>query len=490
MKPAIPRRLRLYPWFFGSLAALALLAMAGAVAGWKQGRRARSGREEVARLRIERLSSQTQPEMVTAAGLALDRAQAQLRQARAEWPGVKESPPESADRLGAYAALMAFIERSRAAAQVAGVAVGKDECFGFARHAHEAPLESEVAAVLEQVSSVERMLAVLFAAEPVELVGVWCEAPDPVGSGGSAGRAGEWCGLAPARSVRVPGLVQTRALRVELVGTTRCLRRFLNGLAAAPALVVREVAVAKPEPTSRRGARQDSRPGVRRFVVTLETVTVAGGTGEVRDGDGTAMPVWAEREGASGGELFTPAGLAVAEAVRGREPLARSPVSPDFGNGLGIELVAVRRAPYRWRLVGHVAAASGGVAMLEDSATRRCALLRAGERDNGSGVGLQGLEVLRERGGGRVVRATLADPGEPGPIVLTTGGAEGPARVVAVLRVEGQTAPLTVPEGATVRSGGAAYVVGRISVEPAVVEIARVDAGGTRSAVRLSVATE
>ncbi len=485
MKPAIPRRLRLYPWFFGSLAALALLTMAGTVAGWKQGRRARSGREEVARLRIERLSSQTQPEMVTAAGLALDRAQAQLRRARAEWPGVKEPPPGSADRLGAYAALMAFIERSRAAAQVAGVAVGKDECFGFARHAHEAPLESEVAAVLEQVSAVERVLAVLFAAEPVELRGVWREAPDTAGPGANASGTDEWCVLEPARSVRVPGLVQAGALRVEFVGTTDCLRRVLNGLAAAPALIVREVVVAETEATDRRGTRPELRSEWRRFSVTLETVTVAGGTAEAQAGGEAAQPVWAE----AGSALFAPVELGGGAAGARRDMPVAPTMAPKIDHAIGIELVAVRRVPYRWRLVGRVGQAGGGAAMLEDAATRRSVLLRAGDRDKTSGVVLQDLEIVPERGGGRVLRATLSDPGESAPVVLTTAGAVGPARLVAVLRVAGRAEVLTVPEGATVRSRGADYIVGRISAEPAVVELVRGESSRGKAAVRLSVAT-
>ena len=490
MKPAIPRRLRNHPWFFGALAALALVAAAGAMEAWRQGRRARTGTEEVARLRIERLSSQTQPEMVAAAGAALDRAQAELRQARADWPGTTESTTAPADRLGAYAELMAFIERNRAAARASGVEVAKRECFGFGRHAQVAPSEGEVAAVLEQVSAVERVLAVLFAAEPAELVGVWREAPDTAGPGANASGTDEWCVLEPARSVRVPGMVQARALRVEFVGTTGCLRRFLNGLAAAPALVVCEVAAAKPEATDRRGTRQESRAGWRRFSVTLEAVTVAGGTGEMKRGGGTPAPVWAVDEGAAGFALFAPAGIGVAEAGQRRDAAAGPAASPKDGHSLGIELVAVRRVPYRWRVVGHAGGPGGEAAMLEDAVTRRSVLLRAGARDAVSGVVLQTLECLRARDGSRVVHATLFDPGEPGPIVLTTAGGEGPARVVAMLRVAGQTAPLTVPEGATVRSGGADYVVGRFSVEPAAVELARTDVAGAKSAVRLSVSTK
>ena len=485
MKPAVPRRLRVYPWFFGALAALALVAAAGAVESWRVGRRARAGAGEVARLRIERLSSQTQPEMVAAAGAALGRAQAELRQAREGWPGAKEPTTAPADRLGAYAELVAFIERSRAGARTAGVAVAKRECFGFGRHAQEAPPEGEVAVVLEQSRAVEQVLAVLFAAEPAELRGVWREAPDTAGPGASASGTDEWCVLEPALSMRVPGLVQARALRVECVGTTDCLRRFLNGLAAAPALVVCEVAVAKPEAMDRRGTRQEPRSEWRRFSVTLERVAVVGGTAEAQAGGETPQPIWGE----TGYAMFAPAELGAGTAgTRSDMPAART-ASPMNGHDLGLELVAVRRIPYRWRLVGHVGGAGGWVAMLEDAATRRSVLLRAGDRDKVSGGVLQGLEVLPAHGGGRMVRAILTDSGASGPVVLTTAGAEGPACLLAVLRVVGRSDVLTVPEGGTVRSGVADYVVGRISAEPAAVELVRAESSGAKAAVRLSVAT-
>lgn len=472
MTRAMMARWRAYPVFFVSLAVLGLAGAAGAADAWQQARRL--GRAEALRAqrRLELLAPQTRPEMVAAAAEEAARAQEQLRRARASWPGFAAADGPLPDRLGAYAALAAFVERSRAAAKAAEVAIAKDECFGFARHQHEAPAAGEVATVSAQLEAVERVLAALLAASPSRLLAVWREDPQSVGC--TPVRAGaEWCSLDLVRSVRVPELAQTRVVRVAFVGTTGVLRAFLNGLARAPALVVREVMVAKPD--ERGEATRGREPGCRRFTVTLEAVAIAGGIGGTVGTEATAPPIWVEPAGPVGGrfEVFAPASLEFDPGQRSwREA---SPVAVPEG-GWGVELREVRRVPYRWRLVGHVGDGADCGAVLEDRATRRSVVLRPGGREPDTGLVLTALEFPRAADGGRGLRATLADPGVREPVVLTPSGGDGPVHWTAVLQVPGKVAPVEVAEGATVAITGAHLTIGRI--DAAGVEVTRAATAG------------
>jgi len=487
----VPGRLRAYPLFFALLALLVLVAGAGAADLVRQARRDQVAKAECARLRFEWATPQARPEMVAATKAELVRADETLRQARVRWLGIVSAA--TSDRLGAFAELSAFVERSRLAAARAGVAVAMDERFGFARHANEAPSDDEVAAVLAQRQAIDRVLAVLFAAGPEKLLGVRRENPKTE----AAAREGDWCTLPVARSLRTPGAVRTRVVQVGFAGTTACLRAFLNGLAAEASLVVREVA-ATPEES--KGARDRSvptslGPRVMHFTVLLEAVELEGDApadAGIVAGAESAPAAWvrAQPGGSADGrgfELFAPPPLTFSVEEK-RWVLAKgTPKAADAG--LGIELLAVRRAPYRWRLVGHTGDGADGRALLEDTALRRTLRLRIGEREATCGLVLKALERVRGRDGGVVGRATLIDPGEHEPVLLTTTGDGTSAPYVAVLRVRGEAKPVEMRTGATIRAGGADYGIEAIVAEPAAVELMRIGARGkTGETMRLVVA--
>lgn len=469
-------RLRSYPVFFAAMAVLVLAAV-GATADlvW-QGQRWRSAQRECERLRLERLAPHVRPEMIVATRAELERGRARLQEERAVWPGA-EAAPGANDRLGAYAELVAFTERCRAAAERAGTAVAKDARFGFASHAGEAPAESEVPVVLAQLCDIERVLGALFKAGPERLTGVWRENP---AMDAAMRSGGDLCSLELVRSVQIPGLVRTRVVRVAFVGTGACLRRFLNRLAAEPALVVREVAAVLPEA---KGGRERTARGLgsaqREFTVTLESVTVEGASGgRVCDETVPAPAVWREPGGgAARGELFAPAKLEF-DGTQKRWALPTGDAAGEAAEDFGAVLVAVRRVPYRWRLAGVVGAATERRALLEEMATRRTVLLGRGERELQSGVALDALDDERLADGGRGVRALLRDPQERGPVVLTTTGG-GPERTLAVLRLVGREEPVVLGEGATAQAGGWSFGVGRILAVPESVEVSRtaVDTG-------------
>ena len=483
MRPGFaPRRLRSHPAFFAAMAVLILATVAVAAELLRQVACCRVARRERERLRLEQLAPQARPEMAAASGVELERERARLQLVRAAWPGA-EAAETAMDRIGAYAELDAYAERCREAAARAGTAVAKGERFGFARHASEAPAESEVGLVLAQRRELERVLLALFEAGPQRLIGVWRENP---ATDSSARTVNEWCALPMVRSVRVPELVRTRCVRVAFVGTTACLRRFLNRLAGAPALVVREVAVSAPETkTERSAAAKGLVPGRRQFTVVLESVAVVSGTGGAANATAGAAAVWREPQEAEGGgrsfEVFAPAKLDYDEVrKRWRSAADAATAADDFG----IELVAVRRVPCPWRLVGYVGEGGGAAALLEENATRRSVLLHVGESEAASGVALAALAIEREPSGGYGARATLNDPDVREPVVLTTAGDGRPDRLVAVLRVDGRTEPVEAGVGTIVQGGGASYTVSRISTGPDEVEVTRAATPERAAAVR------
>ncbi|HLP07866.1 MAG TPA: Amuc_1100 family pilus-like protein, partial [Opitutaceae bacterium] len=145
------------------MATLAVAAIAGAVGVGCGLGRWRTEEAKLAQLRIERLTPQARPEMIAAAEAALKAARERLGFARAAWPAPITDGAE-VDRLGAYAELLCYVERCRAAAEAAGVTLEAGERFGFSRYAQEAPAAEEVTEVLAQKQVLERVLGALFAA--------------------------------------------------------------------------------------------------------------------------------------------------------------------------------------------------------------------------------------------------------------------------------------------------------------------------------------
>ena len=481
----MPARLREYPGFWVMAAVLAAVAVGAAADAVRQGAGLRDATARCAQLRIELLSPQVRPEMAASAAAELEAIRAQVRQAKEAWPaGGGAETVGGADRLAVYAELAGLVERMRDRAAGAGVELARDEWFGFAQHARVAPADELAGTVRAQLRAVERVLTVLIGARPVRIDGVWRENPAPAGSA----RENDWYELPAGRSARGSGLVESRAVRVAFTGSTACLRRLLNGLAAEPALVVREVAVA----TERR-AERDAKPKAgggaqRRFTVGIEVVSVTGGTwaeAPTTKSATEAPPVWRAPLEGLGGEVFAMPAVEYVPDQRVWRPTAPPAPAPDEE---ALTVVAVRRVPYRWRLVGHVGERAG---VFEETGGRRSVVLPVGRRDDESGIALESLEFVRTEDGGRLVRARLRDPQENAPVVLATAGNGGAERMVAVLRLRGRADPVSVEEGARVAVGDECFAIGRISAEPASVRVTRLGAEGAEAAgVLLRVAAK
>jgi len=191
------------------------------------------------------------------------------------------APGSSAD---AYFDLADFVERMRAQAAAAGVALAPDERFGFAAYAHAGPEPERIAAVHRQRLIVHALLEALFAAQPRRLLSVQRARPSaPAGRDARGPAAGHQSADTfepdPALMARVSGRVEATAFRLVFDGPTDALRSLLNRLAVFELpLVVRAVEVepAGAEAHDARASTDSARPLVpsvdSRFTVTVEWI--------------------------------------------------------------------------------------------------------------------------------------------------------------------------------------------------------------------------
>ncbi len=157
--------------------------------------------------------------------------------------------------IDAYFDLAAFIEKLRATAARAGVALKPDERFGFATHSNEGPEADLVPAVFRQRLVGQCLVEALLEARPRALVSVQRERPltaaqrawrnqpgqppaSVPGAPAAGGVAADFFEFDAPGSLRVPGRVESMAFRVEFTGQTPALRTFLNNLAVLPLPII------------------------------------------------------------------------------------------------------------------------------------------------------------------------------------------------------------------------------------------------------------
>ncbi|HVU24842.1 MAG TPA: Amuc_1100 family pilus-like protein [Opitutus sp.] len=295
-----------HPWFTSALAALAVIV---AAEGWfihaQRQAAAKAQRQLEAKRRELQAVAAVQPaptsEVAAAIEGDLQRTTRALAAMEAGLAGTGPAagvlaqaavPKAPAD---AFFDIATFVERERARAQAAGVAVKPDERFGFAEFANKGPEVAQIPAVFRERLIVEHMLDALFAARPQRLLAVTRERPeakngnDPAAhapGNTAAGRAADYFEIDPRVSARVPGFVQATAFRLTFTGQTAALRTFLNTLAGFELpLVVRAVEVT-PEAVENAGGRDggngvDVPPlvarSVSRFAVTVEFIELVPG---------------------------------------------------------------------------------------------------------------------------------------------------------------------------------------------------------------------
>ncbi len=282
------------------------LALAG-VGGWQwheqrlAARRARAVLAQKSQERdwFARLAPAPSAENVETIAADLAATEKTIVALRASLAGTARQPLDAAPPgrpLDAYFDLAGYVERMRALAARAQVALKPDERFGFAAHAHEGPGEPLVPAVHRQRVVLQWLVESLLESRPRALLAV--QRQQPLTAPQRAGREAasvidgpDYFAPDPRLSLRVPGLVEGEAFRLEFTGQTAALRAFLAAVSSFKLLVVvrsieveplAEAAEAGPNPSAGLpvvpGAAPAPVPIIRqtlsKFAVTLECVEV------------------------------------------------------------------------------------------------------------------------------------------------------------------------------------------------------------------------
>ncbi len=465
MNSELLRRVQRYPIFFAVMGLASALALGAALA---------LGREYAVWRRAGRELARSQRELAVVSAAAHGEAAAEAQALRLERERVMaevfENLPEGAGaeampagRIEAYADLAGFVERHRKRAAQAGVAVGAEERFGFERFAREGPALEAVPIVWRRRIELEPLLEALWIARPRSLAGVWCgEDAAP--------------GTPPRRSVAVPGLFDTSLCRLAFVGDTGCLRRYLPALAGlARPVVVREV---RAEPLVVEGRQPSGRDGTR-FTLMLEVLSPGGPPVAADEGSApvASVPVWPtpQAQSAGAGWCFEVFGPPLIEYSKDRRDwtLVGGEAAPATLLSAELELVEVRRLPYRWSLVGYggKGGTDEGWVALEDTRVGRTVRLRRGERDEQGAIRLVEWRLVRAPGGEQVAEAKV--DGRDAERWLRAGVQAPGTELAAVLREGEGGRRVEGTAGATVRIGASDYRIGAIEEAPASVLLTR-----------------
>lgn len=160
----------------------------------------------------------------------------------------------------AYFDIANFVESMRKATQLAGIAGGESNRFGFNTYASTGPERDLIAPVFKQRQHIEYLSNALIKASPVEIISVQREAPltaaqiKQIATAASSGQPApvnsvdknnkDYFQIDSRTSAHVPGFVSTSAYRLTFKGNTLVLRSFLNQLAQFELpVVVRSVEV-------------------------------------------------------------------------------------------------------------------------------------------------------------------------------------------------------------------------------------------------------
>jgi hypothetical protein len=159
----------------------------------------------------------------------------------------------------------------------------------------------------------------------------------------------------------------------------------------------------------------------------------------------------------------------------------------------GLELVEVKRTPYRIQLVGYVGSEGDYIATFEDVENGDTFLSRPGGTANAQGVTLLTFTVEKVRDdsvGGTVVQdtratATIRDLRQNREVTLVHKVRLMDDAPVAVLRVTGEPARNAAGrQGDTIAAGSATYIIGMVTYDPPTAEVTRLAAADRATEVR------
>ena len=436
--------------------------------------------------------------------------------------------PAAISRTDAFIELAGFVRSMRELAGRTGVGVRAEEYFGFSAYAHEGPAPEYIASLLRQRCFSGYLLENLFASRPEQFVALQ-RARLPKGrrdaaaasqsGGANASAEADVFAIDSWLSIREADVVETTAFRVTFAGYTASLRGFLNRLASCELpVVVRGVEVEPVKESSPRHHHPSSgldslamivRPARSRFSVTVEFCEIIPSSATanerpVAEAARTAALIkpcrWTEPAAQRRGhgwvyDVFTPPSLyydpraRVLSAMPATEAAQADPAeaAPD------LELLAVRRGPFRLQLVGYAGGADDRRGIFANIDTGETVIGREGERLSGQGLTVKSLSlkfpVAGSAGsagtGDPVATAIVTDESTDEEMVLTNreqclSGA--PVGLFMSRKTPGLRRELREGESLTVN--GVNYCIERIELQPPQVVVVSTGPGEIEPRIR------
>jgi hypothetical protein len=407
------------------------------------------------------------------------------------------------------------------------VSVRADEHFGFSAYSHAGPESNLIAPVLRQRQIAGYLLESLLTSRLRQLVGVQrARLPRVNGEAiaatqnedGDLRAGGDVFEIDPRFSIREPGLIEATAFRVTFVGHTAALRGFLNRLAAGGIpVVVRSVEVEPvketplPRPAAPGGADPLAlivRPGWSRFAVTVEFCEIvlprthAGNTSVAPSSQSgaTTADLWPDPPAQRRGrgwiyDVFTPPSL-YRDSQAGRlsaVPTAdAAPADPADAEG-DLQLVEVRRGPFRLQLVGYAGGPENLRGIFVHASTGETMIGHGGERLTAHGLAVKRIDLCRPSTGREegeattdvVATATVQDESTGEDVVLTNREpclAGAPLGLFTSRKTQGFRRELR--EGESVALNGVNYCIVHIELQPPQALIACITPGAIEPSLR------
>ncbi|ACB76131.1 Amuc_1100 family pilus-like protein [Opitutus terrae] len=415
-----------------------------------------------------------------------------------------ELPASAAE---AFFDLARFGERMRGVARDHQVELAPEERFGFAAYAHAGPAEPAIAGVFRQRQLIERLLAIVFAAEPRELV--LLERPRVAGE--------------PTAEAHV-GQRATDALffRVGFTGETAALCSVLNALATSELpWIVRTIEV---EPASAKQTASQSEAnapevrvarGLSQFIIHVDCASLppsadepASTTASLPPADAVSRPpiggamtntLWRAPASQRRGDdwiydLFTPPQIRY-EQRSGRlvvvcEPLALvMDETTAIGSGdadFPLTLKRIEPEPFRLQLVGLVGPRDAPRGVFENVLSGEMLLIGAQTSIGSLALTVEQVFVERRRAAEAsdaplappVATAIVRDERTGTRVTLTTASRSFTSELVAfIASAPSDDETQAVRAGDLIRDGAVVYRIEKIQLAPAAVSVSKWGAG-------------
>ena len=312
-------------------------------------------------------------------------------------------------------------------------------------------------------------------------------------------------------------MIETAPLMLAFAGRTAALREFLNRLSSGNELVAVDEIAVEPAPadSSAHGGKSAGaepvalvvQPALSRFVVTVEFCELVAqpaaagrevSAAAVQESAGHTRPIWQEPAPQKRGRgwiygVFTPPAVFCDRRSGALAAVPAEEAMPADARDMPVDLqlLQVRRKPFRLKLVGFARGHGDFRGIFSDTATGKTVIGRAGDFLAGCPVRLGQIGIDCSDTGGKgtcapVATATVTDEGTGEVIVLTTRGpspAGAPWGVFASRKAPALQRELREGESAVFEDVHCS--VERIELDPPLAVVTCVPGNGARAPCRV-----